>query len=112
MRAKLSLVAIFTTIAAAVVLAGLPAAAESTWDQIKRTGKLRYGAVDYPPNWYRDKTSGKWTDSWSRWSRTSPRRWGSKLSLWRRLGRPAFSTCSPIKPTFSSDCKQRPNGHW
>src|SRR3984893_5599394 len=61
MRAKLSLVAIFTAIAAAVVLAGLPAAADSTWDQIKRTGKLRYGAGAYPPNWYRDKTSGKWT---------------------------------------------------
>src|ERR1700731_3529659 len=61
MRAKLSLVSIFVAIAAAVILAGVPAVAESTWDQIKRTGKLRYGAVDYPPNWYRDKTSGKWT---------------------------------------------------
>ena len=61
MRAKLSLVSIFAAIAAAVMLAAGPAAAESTWDQIKRTGKLRYGAIDYPPNWYRDKTSGKWT---------------------------------------------------
>jgi len=23
--------------------------------------KLRYGAIDYPPNWFRDKVSGKWT---------------------------------------------------
>jgi polar amino acid transport system substrate-binding protein len=61
MRAKLPLVAIFAAIAAAMMLAAVPAGAESTWDQIKRTGKLRYGAVDYPPNWYRDKTSGKWT---------------------------------------------------
>lgn len=29
-------------------------------DQIKRTGELRYGAIDYPPNWFRDKTTGKW----------------------------------------------------
>src|SRR6266852_1617308 len=61
MRAKLSLVSIFAAIMAAVMLVPVPAEAESTWDQIKRTGKLRYGAIDYPPNWYRDKTSGKWT---------------------------------------------------
>ena len=61
MRAKLSAVSIFAAIAATVMLAAVPAIAESTWDQIKRTGKLRYGAIDYPPNWYRDKTSGKWT---------------------------------------------------
>src|SRR6516162_11396747 len=60
MRTKLSLVSVFAAIAVAVLLAA-PAAAESTWDQIKRTGKLRYGAIDYPPNWYRDKTTGKWT---------------------------------------------------
>ena len=78
MRAKLSAVSIFAAIAATVMLAAVPAIAESTWDQIKRTGKLRYGAIDYPPNWYRDKTSGKWTGSWSRWSKTSPRRWVSK----------------------------------
>src|SRR5260370_21188786 len=63
MRAKLSLLSIVAAIAAAVMLMlmPVPAAAESTWDQIKRTGKLRYGAVDYPPNWYRDKAGGKWT---------------------------------------------------
>jgi len=61
MGAKLSLVSIVAALAAAVMLAASPSAAESTWDQIKRTGKLRYGAVDYPPNWFRDKTSGKWT---------------------------------------------------
>src|SRR6516225_913712 len=60
MRTKLLLVSVFAAIAFAVMLP-VPAAAESTWDQIKRTGKLRYGAIDYPPNWYRDKTTGKWT---------------------------------------------------
>ena len=59
MRAKLSPLSIFASITATVVmLAAMPAAAESTWDQIKRTGQLRYGAIDYPPNWYRDKTTG------------------------------------------------------
>src|SRR5215470_645293 len=61
MRGTFSLVSIFAAIAAAVMAATPPANAESTWDQIKRTGQLRYGAIDYPPNWYRDKTSGKWT---------------------------------------------------
>src|ERR1700738_5550788 len=61
MRAKLSLLSIVAAIAAAVMRMPPPAAAESTWDQIKRSGKLRYGAVDYPPNWFRDKASGKWT---------------------------------------------------
>ena len=45
---------------AAVLLLTTPARAESTFDQIKRTGELRYGAIDYPPNWFRDKTTGKW----------------------------------------------------
>src|SRR4029077_7585918 len=61
MRVKLWLGAIFAAFAAAVALAAVSAEAESTWDQIKRTGKLRYGAVDYPHNWLRDKASGKWT---------------------------------------------------
>ena len=45
---------------AALWLAAMPAWAESTFDQIKRTGELHYGAIDYPPNWFRDKTTGKW----------------------------------------------------
>jgi len=61
MRARLLLLSIVAVMAAAAMLTPLPAGAESTWDQIKRTGKLRYGAIDYPPNWFRDKTSGKWT---------------------------------------------------
>jgi len=44
----------------AVLRLAAPAQAESTFDQIKRTGELRYGAIDYPPNWFRDKTTGKW----------------------------------------------------
>ena len=62
MRTKLPLVSIIAAIAVAMTLVSATrAAAESTWDQIKRTGQLRYGAIDYPPNWYRDKTTGKWT---------------------------------------------------
>ena len=78
MRAKLSVVSIFAAITAAVMLAAVPAAAESTWDQIKRTGKLRYGAIDYPPNWYRDKTSGKWTGFPVEMVEDIARRWVSK----------------------------------
>ena len=48
---------------AALWLAAMPAWAESTFDQIKRTGELHYGAIDYPPNWFRDKTTGKWQGS-------------------------------------------------
>jgi polar amino acid transport system substrate-binding protein len=59
-RIKSSL-SILAAIAALFVALTVPAVAESTWDQIKRTGKLRYGAIDYPPNWFRDKTTGKWT---------------------------------------------------
>ena len=61
MRTRLPGFLILAAIAAAVVLAAVPAGAESTWDQIKRTGQLRYGAIDYPPNWFRDKATGKWT---------------------------------------------------
>lgn len=61
MRARLSLLSIVAALAAAVMLMAVPAAAESTWDQIKRTGKLRYGAIEYPPYWYRDKATGKLT---------------------------------------------------
>ena len=77
MRTKLLLVSVFAAIAFAVLLVA-PAAAESTWDQIKRTGKLRYGAIDYPPNWYRDKTSGKWTGFPVEMVEDIARRWVSK----------------------------------
>jgi polar amino acid transport system substrate-binding protein len=60
MQPKTSLWMIAFAITAAILLAPAPAGAESTWDQIKRTGQLRYGAIDYPPNWYRDKTTGEW----------------------------------------------------
>src|SRR5205823_12515009 len=49
-------------LAAVLLLTLAPAVhAESTWEQIRRTGKLRYGAIEYPPYWFRDKTSGKLT---------------------------------------------------
>ena len=55
-------------IAAALALAGLafaetphPAvAAESNMEQIKRTGVLRAGVIQYAPNWYRNPQSGQW----------------------------------------------------
>ena len=50
--------------AATVVAAAMPARAqpknESTWDLIKRTGKVRMGVFEYPPYFLRDKASGEW----------------------------------------------------
>jgi polar amino acid transport system substrate-binding protein len=52
--------------AAALAVAGasLPARAqtknESTWDLIKRTGKVRMGVFEYPPYFLRDKSNGEW----------------------------------------------------
>lgn len=49
-----------TTLAAASILpARAQAKAESTWDRIKRTGKVRMGIFDYPPYFLRDRASGK-----------------------------------------------------
>lgn len=33
---------------------------ESTWDLIKRTGKVRMGVFEYPPYFLRDKANGEW----------------------------------------------------
>src|SRR5471032_2127197 len=50
--------------AALAGIAALPARAqskgESTWDLIKRTGKVRMGVFEYPPYFLRDKASGEW----------------------------------------------------
>lgn len=35
--------------------------ADSSWEQIKRTGKVRMGVFDYPPYYVREKATGKWT---------------------------------------------------
>jgi len=59
-------IAAFGVGAAALAVAGaaVPARAqtknESTWDLIKRTGKVRMGIFDYPPYFLRDKASGEW----------------------------------------------------
>ena len=50
--------------AALAGIAALPARAqsksESTWELIKRTGKVRMGVFEYPPYFLRDKASGEW----------------------------------------------------
>src|SRR5437764_3763579 len=33
---------------------------ESTWDLVKRTGKVCMGVLEYPPYFLRDKASGEW----------------------------------------------------
>ena len=58
--------AILVLMVSAVLTTGLlgPAEAqqkaESTWDLIKRTGKVRMGVFDFPPYFLRDKATGEW----------------------------------------------------
>lgn len=61
-QSSLSLLTAMSALIAFAVAAGpAPAAAETTWDQIKRTGKLRQGVINYPPYWYQDtKDNNKW----------------------------------------------------
>jgi hypothetical protein len=97
-----------------VAVAGLllfptPARAESTFDQIKRTGELRYGAIDYPPNWFPDKTAGKWQGFLVEVAEDVAKEWASRRCQSKRPGRPASSTCRRTKRTSSSDCKRRQN---
>jgi polar amino acid transport system substrate-binding protein len=48
------------TLAAVTVPARAQGKSESTWELIKRTGKIRMGIFDYPPYFVRDKASGEW----------------------------------------------------
>lgn len=36
------------------------AAQESTWEQIKSTGKIRMGVTEYPPYFVKDRVTGEW----------------------------------------------------
>ncbi len=48
------------TLAAVTAPARAQSKSESTWDLIKRNGKVRMGVFDYPPYFLRDKASGDW----------------------------------------------------
>jgi polar amino acid transport system substrate-binding protein len=47
-------------IAAAVPARAQPKMTDSTWDLIKKNGKVRMGVFEYPPYFLRDKASGEW----------------------------------------------------
>jgi polar amino acid transport system substrate-binding protein len=53
-------VAAATLAAVSAVPARAQSKSESTWDLIKRTGKVRMGVFEYPPYFLRDKSSGEW----------------------------------------------------
>src|SRR5260370_19459843 len=53
-------VAAATLATVSIVPARAQSKTESTWDLIKRTGKVRMGIFDYPPYFLRDKASGEW----------------------------------------------------
>ena len=55
-----AVVAAATAIVAATAPARAQAKTESTWDLIKRTGKVRMGVFEFPPYFLRDKASGEW----------------------------------------------------
>ena len=112
MRVKLSLLSMVAAIAAAVMMMPAPAAAESTWDQIKRSGKLRYGAVDYPPNWYRDKTSGKWTGFLVEMVEDVAKEMGVEAVPVETTWATCVLDLQANKQICSSGCKQRRSGHW
>jgi polar amino acid transport system substrate-binding protein len=40
--------------------AGAQQKTDSTWETIKKTGKVRMGVFDYPPYYVRDKATGEW----------------------------------------------------
>lgn len=65
MNARLREAAASLALVAALVLGlSAPTAAQqpdSTWEQIKKSGKLRAGVLDYPPYWYREKGTDKWS---------------------------------------------------
>jgi polar amino acid transport system substrate-binding protein len=61
---RLALAAVGSGILATLTGTSSAAAAttdESTWEHIKRTGTLRHGVINYPPNWTKDKVTGKWS---------------------------------------------------
>ena len=47
-------------IGAAVPARAQPKMTDSTWDLIKKNGKVRMGVFEYPPYFLRDKSSGEW----------------------------------------------------
>ena len=53
-------IAAATLAAVSAVPARAQSKTESTWDLIKRSGKVRMGIFDYPPYFLRDKASGEW----------------------------------------------------
>ncbi len=81
---------IAATLVAAAAVPGLVASgearaqgkAESTWDQIKRTGKVRMGVFDFPPYYVRDHASGEWT--------------GALVAMGRDIAKNANATFEPV----------------
>jgi polar amino acid transport system substrate-binding protein len=47
-------------IGAAAPARAQPKTSDSTWDLIKKNGKVRMGVFEYPPYFLRDKASGEW----------------------------------------------------
>ncbi|MSO75320.1 MAG: transporter substrate-binding domain-containing protein [Alphaproteobacteria bacterium] len=60
LRAALAMIVVSVAVIAIVDSAVAQQKSESTWDLIKRTGKVRMGVFDFPPYFLRDKATGEW----------------------------------------------------
>lgn len=54
---------------------------ESTWELVKRTGKVRMGVFEYPPYFLRDKTTGEWVGAMVEMGKDIANELGVKLEL-------------------------------
>src|SRR4051794_15178372 len=69
------------TLAAVTVPARAQNKAESTWDQIKKNGKVRMGIFDYPPYFLRDKASGEWVGAMVEMAKDIAKELDTKLEM-------------------------------
>ena len=97
---------------AALWLTAMPAWAESTFDQIKRTGELHYGAIDYPPNWFRDKTTGKWQGFLVEVAEDVAKEIGVKAVPVETTWATCVLDLQANKTDVQFGCRRRRNAHW
>src|SRR5258707_1537589 len=79
--------AVGAAVATLAAVSAVPARAqpknESTWDLIKRTGKVRMGVFEYPPYFLRDKASGEWV--------------GAMVEMGKDIAKELKSTYEPVE---------------
>ena len=79
MRLTLGVVAVSFAAGVLAMIGSGPASAESTWELINRTGKLRSAVLDSPPYWWRE--GGKWKGAMITMSEDIAKNLGVQLEL-------------------------------